>query len=621
MADDIKKVEVAITSTYDGKGAQQAAADQEKLTNTGKGLATTIPELDAATKAYTISTEAEYLSVQKAAEALRANIALREAAGAASAEQAARLKALEAALATEQAQSIAAEIENNKLAAASIADAEAALVEAAARREAAAAKVADAAASEASTAANEAQILMMRKAVTLFDEISRGQRGQLTATLGSLLKSGTLNLAELLPVAAVIAGIGTGINDWAKWLIKVNEEFQEVDKAADKSQEAIANILAAGGNVNDEFVDMARYMGQVAAQSDATAQMLRQMTVAAQEYDDATDEAAANASRTQQQQNDLASAQIDAAEKAGAITKPQADELRQQLELKKQLQEIDAPSLKTQQEIAKTQGEITNTGKDQAQLPSQTDAKAATDAAKHQEDRDAALVKGLPRVEASLDKESAESTKVANDALDFHSDHAWYNPLNWFDHMAHSMFGNDTAAMEANVGRQRAIAQDRDTAELAAMAARANLPTDAQAKTDAEALQKKTEALAKTVQELSDHLERLNVKLASQQADEAAQRRTATQAEAAKAAAGIFKSGETPQSVVAGVAAGNQQDLEYLNTILQAMGDDSKTRARLLEAIQKHTLDQRAEIGRVVQWLESVANQVSRVNNAANNHF
>jgi hypothetical protein len=532
MGDEVRKAQVEITSTYDGKGTDAAAAAQEKLTNTGAGLATQLPNLDAATKAYTISTEAEYLAVQKTRDALAENIVVRKAAGLALAEQEERLAALNAALGTEMAQSMAAEIENTKLAAASTTSAEAAVAEANAKRAAAAAKLEDAAATGADTAATEEQILVSRKALTLFDELSRGQRGQLMATLGSLLKpggalAGQISLAELLPLVAVVAGIGMGINDWAKWLIQVNEEFQEVDKAADKSQEAINQILAAGGNVNDEFVDMGKYMGNVAAQADSTAAMLRQMTLAAREYDDAMEEAADNAQKTQDGQNDVDSARIAVAEASGKITKAQATDLREQLDLKKKVQEIDAPAVRTQADIAKTQGEINNAKKDAAKLPAEVDAKTAADAAKAKEARDAALIKDLPKVEGALDKESAESTKVAQDAIHYKSSHEWYNPLNWFDHAAHMMLGDDKDAVAANAARQRAIAKDRVNVEVGAASARLNLPCDTQAATDATSIQKKSEDLAKTIGELGDNLARLNAKLSGQQKDEAGQAQVA----------------------------------------------------------------------------------------------
>jgi hypothetical protein len=75
---------------------------------------------------------------------------------------------------------------------------------------------------------------------------------------------------------------------------------------------------------------------------------------------------------------------------------------------------------------------------------------------------------------------------------------------------------------------------------------------------------------------------------------------------ATEATTSLFKSGQTPQSIVAGVAAGNQKDFEYLNSILTAMGDDSQTRTRILEALHKHTLSQKAETDRIVRWLEQV---------------
>jgi hypothetical protein len=88
MADDVKTVQVAITSTYDGRAVAQAAADmeglqgkakfdpslpfwtkqaaaaQDELTNSGKGLASTLPDLNAKTQAYVVTTEAEYRFAQ-----------------------------------------------------------------------------------------------------------------------------------------------------------------------------------------------------------------------------------------------------------------------------------------------------------------------------------------------------------------------------------------------------------------------------------------------------------------------------------------------------------------------------------------------------------------------------
>ena len=71
-----KEVKIVITgdSTSAVAASTNAAAAQEALTNTGKGLATGVPDLDASVKEYVITTEKEYIAVQKAHDAITAKI-------------------------------------------------------------------------------------------------------------------------------------------------------------------------------------------------------------------------------------------------------------------------------------------------------------------------------------------------------------------------------------------------------------------------------------------------------------------------------------------------------------------------------------------------------------------
>ncbi|HEV2329255.1 MAG TPA: hypothetical protein VGY56_10745 [Verrucomicrobiae bacterium] len=138
MADDTKKAEIAIVSTYDGRGAQQAAADQEKLTIGQQNLAPAtaaaaekMAQFDAALSKETqslidatsakepfiVSSEKEYVSLQKAHDALLAKIPALQAAGKETKDYEEAVKNLSAALSTDAAISFAEKIEQKASAA------------------------------------------------------------------------------------------------------------------------------------------------------------------------------------------------------------------------------------------------------------------------------------------------------------------------------------------------------------------------------------------------------------------------------------------------------------------------------------------------------------------------
>lgn len=211
LSDEAAKKATAEIETLTAETTAAAGATKEMTAATG-GLATALPDLTTKTEAFVIATESEYRAVFKTAEALRTRIAVRQAAGLSVAEETRRLAALDAALSSETALRVAETMET---------------------RAAAAAKLEDAAAADINTAAMDRQAFAGRKMVSLFDEMSRGQRGAMVATFGSLLKETGAGLGVL---AGTIALFAAGNALW--------NYFRKADEEAKKLHEDMIKLSA-----------------------------------------------------------------------------------------------------------------------------------------------------------------------------------------------------------------------------------------------------------------------------------------------------------------------------------------------------------------------------------------
>lgn len=120
MSDTDKSLEIGINFKTNTAAVKESQQELDKLTNSGQGLATSVPVLEEATKAFVIATEKEYLAVAKAHAAVTAKIPVLQAAGKETAAFEAAQKNLAAALDTERAIAIATRIEDKALAAAQL---------------------------------------------------------------------------------------------------------------------------------------------------------------------------------------------------------------------------------------------------------------------------------------------------------------------------------------------------------------------------------------------------------------------------------------------------------------------------------------------------------------------
>lgn len=368
MADDVKKVEVAITSTYDGKGAQQAAADQEKLTNTGKGLATTIPDLNSKTQEYIVTSEAEYLAIQKAHDALVKKIPVLQAAGKDVTDYQRSIENLSAALSTNEAITIAESMEQKAVAAA--------------RLEAAAAARAEAVANNENSASSALSATSMREVLTIIRELEAGRLTRVPGSLSILLQQ----ISGLGPVlqAGLIAGsaaafilfdVVKGIHE--EW-VKMGEAIQKAAEQAavpefiqsiEKQREAVAAAAADMQGFADALASAAE------KESDLNSQLQQELGLL-----QAIERARAALTGAQKE---LDIARIQRAENAGQITPEQGAEERAAIEQKYIRQEQQDRERAQNEELNSRQVALRAAQEQQAALDQQyRDAQAKANADK-----------------------------------------------------------------------------------------------------------------------------------------------------------------------------------------------------------------------------------------------
>lgn len=367
MADDIKKVEIAITSTYDGSGAVRAAADQEKLLGGAAGansralqsafgpgvseevLQLTIgqenlapataestaklAEFDAAltkanqalisgataAKPYIISSEAEYLAVQKAHDALAAKIPVLQAAGRDTASYEASLANLSNALSTEQALTIAESMEQKAVAAA--------------RLEAAAAAREEALANKENTASGAMNATSLREVMTIVRELEAGRITRVPGSMSILLQQFS-NIGGMLQ-AGLIGGSAAAfiLFDVVKGIRQEWEKVaEETAKAAEQASvpEFIQSIEKQRDAVAAEAADMQSFTDALAAaaekENDLNTQLQNEIALL-----QGIERARAALTSAQKE---LEIARVQREENTGQITPEQAAEQRAAIEKK-----------------------------------------------------------------------------------------------------------------------------------------------------------------------------------------------------------------------------------------------------------------------------------------------
>ena len=368
MADETRKAVIEIASTFDGKGTEAAVAAQEKLTNTGVGLATQLPDLNAKTQAYTISTEAEYLAIQKAHNALAARIPVLQAAGKDTAIYEQSLANLSQALSTESALLISEQMENKAVAAAKAEAAEATKAEAAAQLE-------ESEATKINTTAMREQLVILR-------ELMAGRTSRIPGSLSIL--AGQYGLGG--------SGFTTGIMAATVAFFAMQESIEGVERASKAADEALkileegfgtADIMAMRKAWEEAEVSEIRYWADLRknAEDYAKDQAQRDIDTAKENYEAST--SATSAAK------DVSLAMIEDAEKRGVITHAQALAAKYQLDVEYEQKKIQLMKEEDAAELAAKEAELTAK---QNQLPAAVDAeqkafqkaqKDAEDAAAH----------------------------------------------------------------------------------------------------------------------------------------------------------------------------------------------------------------------------------------------
>lgn len=306
----INEQKAAMTSAVSATGEMTAA--------TG-GLATAIPDLSAKTDQFVIETESEYRAIVRAADALQRNITIRKAANLEITEQTERLAALDAALSTESALRVAERMEI---------------------RAATLAKTEDTAATIANTSANESQVLMGRKLVSLFDEISRGQRGAMVSTIGSFLKDTGAGLAAMGGGIAAFAGINLLWNYFRKAdeaLNKLREDQAALDTSVwDSEREGAEKAKTAADEYAQTLQDIAADTDKLKQNEDLRLAVLNATVTAQNKILAAEEKAAIAAAGSDQVKIALVRQQYQDAQSAQALRAEQVRVYLQEQNLKEQ---------------------------------------------------------------------------------------------------------------------------------------------------------------------------------------------------------------------------------------------------------------------------------------------
>lgn len=295
-----------------GARERNAARAAENLAEYEAALARTT----GAEKTFTISTEAEYVAVAKAHEAIRARLSVMGAAGKATEDLALAQRNLSAALSTDRALEIARNLEGKQALQTSLERI------AAEERAAAALRKTTAATRELHGAAGVTSTAM-REFTVIGRELANGNFSRLPGSVSILASQFGLLGSLLNPVTIGIAGVGAVFYMLYSHIERVNEETN----AMLAHWQDLTDLLGDGEAIraqNDVFSDLA---GKVEASAEATYDLAGASETLKKSTDDAntaSSQAARLADEERRAQENLAIAKIRVKEATKELTHEQA---------------------------------------------------------------------------------------------------------------------------------------------------------------------------------------------------------------------------------------------------------------------------------------------------------
>lgn len=331
MSGDQKKLEILIQTILDKTGATEATAEIDKLTVGQRNLATGIPDLTAKTEAFRITTEAEYLAIRKAYEAVTAKIPVLAAAGKSTTEFERAQTNLNETLSTENAILIAEQIETKAAAAAALEKAEADKMAAAAAAEATVAN-------EAMAASNTLNAATARELVVVGRELARGNYSRLAGSVSILGQQFGLLKTLLSPVGIALAGVGVAAYFLYEHLKKVNEALDEISnqqatEALKIQEETVKRLHTAWDDAATALGDYLAKMAEAGQDNDPTGteiKRIKELTAAEIDSKKKIVEALGEVTEARMRENGATPEQISAAKEQTALQLAALDEQREQ---------------------------------------------------------------------------------------------------------------------------------------------------------------------------------------------------------------------------------------------------------------------------------------------------
>lgn len=385
MADEAKKLQVSIEATSNlAKVAGDDRAAVEGLTNTGKGLATGQKELEQGSKAFVIATDAEYLAIRKAADALRDRIAVVAAAGGSTMEMEEKLAALNETLSTEQALYVAERVEKNAAARASLEMAEAVKGEA---------------------AAHGMNAVAMRESAVIMRELAAGRTTRLIGSISILAGQFGSLASYVIPATFALFGVSEVLKMIAKDADDLADKTGPVDFLS--NLEARASVLAEAAGAAQSYADK---LAQIATGEQSVSEQLRNQLG----LDKAIEVARASLTNAQK---GLELAQLQAMEGAGKLSPEQAAEKRAEIEKKYIVLAQQQREEAQQKEMQDQQDQLARDEANQRKLEQQTEQ--ADEALKRDKEHRTVVKASLPE----LNKEAAEAQGKIDQAQDFLSNY------------------------------------------------------------------------------------------------------------------------------------------------------------------------------------------------------
>lgn len=254
-AAEIEKLKTSTTGAASSAG--KLKEETEALTSTGAGLATSTKLMDTAAKSYNITSEAQYLLVQKAHKAISDKIAVTKAAGGSVTELEKTEQKLSEALSTQSAIRVAEQMETKAVAAAQ-------QKQAATGAEAAAAEMAQSEAAFAATVAKKAETvahtqntIAMREEMVIMRELSSGNMSRTPGSLSLLFANMGIGAAGIGAIGAAMPAY-FALEAYFNWQKKVEAKYRDMIEGANKYNEAIREIVRTTKSPDEMFVAMAK---------------------------------------------------------------------------------------------------------------------------------------------------------------------------------------------------------------------------------------------------------------------------------------------------------------------------------------------------------------------------